>query len=64
MMLPVTFYAQAVCGLSPTHTAVLFAPTAIVGGVLASLNLALIADGTIGCCAACWFGFPGAGDSR
>lgn len=35
MMLPVTFYAQAVCGLSPTHTAVLFAPTAIVGGVLA-----------------------------
>ncbi|OSC38722.1 MFS transporter [Mycobacterium decipiens] len=35
MMLPVTFYAQAVCGLSPTRTAVLLAPTAIVSGVLA-----------------------------
>ncbi|OBB11001.1 MFS transporter, partial [Mycobacteriaceae bacterium 1482268.1] len=35
MFLPVMFYAQAVCGLSPTRAAVLTAPMAIVTGVLA-----------------------------
>jgi len=35
MMLPVTFYAQAVCGLSPTRSALLIAPMAITSGVLA-----------------------------
>jgi EmrB/QacA subfamily drug resistance transporter len=35
MMLPLTFYAQAVCGLSPTRSALLFAPMAIASGVLA-----------------------------
>jgi EmrB/QacA subfamily drug resistance transporter len=35
MMLPVTFYAQAVCGLSPTRSALLIAPMAIANGVLA-----------------------------
>ncbi len=35
MMLPLTFYAQAVCGLSPTRSALLIAPMAVVGGVLA-----------------------------
>lgn len=34
MMLPLMFYAQAVCGLSPTRSAVLLAPLAIVSGVL------------------------------
>lgn len=37
MMLPVTFYAQAVCGLSPTRSALLIAPMAIANGVLAPL---------------------------
>jgi EmrB/QacA subfamily drug resistance transporter len=35
MVLPLMFYAQAVCGLSPTRSALLLAPMAIVGGVLA-----------------------------
>jgi EmrB/QacA subfamily drug resistance transporter len=35
MMVPVMFYAQAVCGLSPTRSALLIAPMAIVTGVLA-----------------------------
>ena len=35
MMLPLTFYAQTVCGLSPTRSALLIAPMAIAGGVLA-----------------------------
>src|SRR5262249_41751159 len=35
MMLPMTFYAQAVCGLSPTRSALLIAPLAIANGVLA-----------------------------
>ncbi|RDH77910.1 MFS transporter [Mycolicibacterium moriokaense] len=35
MILPVMFYAQAVCGLSPTRSAVLTAPMAIATGVLA-----------------------------
>lgn len=35
MMLPVTFYAQAVCGLSPTRSALLIAPMAVANGVLA-----------------------------
>ncbi|ORJ55781.1 MFS transporter [Mycobacterium simiae] len=35
MLLPLTFYAQAVCGLSPMHTALLIAPMAIANGVLA-----------------------------
>lgn len=35
MMVPVMFYAQAVCGLSPTRSAVLVAPMAIATGVLA-----------------------------
>jgi EmrB/QacA subfamily drug resistance transporter len=35
MMLPVMFYAQAVCGLSPTRSALLTAPMAIATGVLA-----------------------------
>jgi EmrB/QacA subfamily drug resistance transporter len=35
MILPVMFYAQAVCGLSPTRSALLTAPMAIVSGVLA-----------------------------
>jgi EmrB/QacA subfamily drug resistance transporter len=33
--LPLTFYAQAVCGLSPTRSALLTAPMAIATGVLA-----------------------------
>ncbi|WP_216639752.1 MFS transporter [Mycobacterium sp. 1164966.3] len=37
MMLPVAFYAQAVCGLSPTRSALLIAPMAIANGVLAPL---------------------------
>jgi EmrB/QacA subfamily drug resistance transporter len=35
MILPVMFYAQAVCGLSPTRSALLMAPMAITTGVLA-----------------------------
>lgn len=35
MMLPLTFYAQAVCGLSPTRSAFLIAPMAIANGVFA-----------------------------
>ncbi len=35
MMLPLTFYAQAVCGLSPTRSALLLAPMAITSAVLA-----------------------------
>lgn len=35
MMLPLPFYAQAVCGLSPTRSAVLLAPLAVVSGALA-----------------------------
>jgi EmrB/QacA subfamily drug resistance transporter len=35
MMLPVMFFAQAVCGLSPTRAALLTAPMAIATGVLA-----------------------------
>lgn len=35
MMLPVTFYAQDVCGLSPTRSALLIAPMAIANGVFA-----------------------------
>ncbi|MCV7280408.1 MFS transporter [Mycolicibacterium flavescens] len=35
MMVPVMFYAQAVCGLSPTRSALLTAPMAVATGVLA-----------------------------
>ncbi|BCZ23353.1 MFS transporter [Mycobacterium senriense] len=35
MMLPLTFYTQAVCGLSPTRSALLIAPMAIANGVFA-----------------------------
>jgi EmrB/QacA subfamily drug resistance transporter len=35
MIVPVMFYAQAVCGLSPTRAALLTAPMAIATGVLA-----------------------------
>lgn len=35
MILPLMFYAQAVCGLSPTQSALLTAPMAIATGVLA-----------------------------
>jgi len=35
MIVPVMFYAQAVCGLSPTRSALLTAPMAIASGVLA-----------------------------
>jgi EmrB/QacA subfamily drug resistance transporter len=37
MMLPLMFYAQAVCGLSATLSALLTAPMAISGGLLAPL---------------------------
>jgi EmrB/QacA subfamily drug resistance transporter len=37
MILPLMFYAQAVCGLSPTRAALLTAPMAIATGVLAPL---------------------------
>ncbi|WP_374024953.1 MFS transporter [Mycobacterium sp. HNNTM2301] len=37
MMLPLTFYAQAVCGLSPTRSALLIAPMAIANGVFAPI---------------------------
>ncbi|TVS88514.1 MFS transporter [Mycobacterium helveticum] len=35
MMLPLTFYAQAVCGLSPMRSALLIAPLAVCSGVFA-----------------------------
>ncbi|KAA1250081.1 MFS transporter [Mycobacterium simiae] len=35
MILPLTFYAQSVCGLSPTRAALLIAPVAITSGALA-----------------------------
>jgi EmrB/QacA subfamily drug resistance transporter len=35
MIVPAMFYAQAVCGLTPTESALLTAPMAIAGGVLA-----------------------------
>ncbi len=35
MILPVTFYAQEVCGLSPTRSALLIAPMAVCNGVFA-----------------------------
>ena len=37
MMLPLTFYAQAVCALSPTRSALLLAPMAITSAALAPL---------------------------
>jgi EmrB/QacA subfamily drug resistance transporter len=37
MIVPVMFYAQAVCGLSPTRSALLTAPMAIATGALAPL---------------------------
>ena len=37
MILPLMFYAQAVCGLSPTRSALLTAPMAITAGLLAPL---------------------------
>ena len=37
MVLPTMFYAQAVCGMSPTRSALLTAPMAVAGGVLAPL---------------------------
>jgi EmrB/QacA subfamily drug resistance transporter len=37
MIVPVMFYAQAVCGLSPTRAALLTAPMAIASGVLAPI---------------------------
>ncbi|MGY4711852.1 MFS transporter [Mycolicibacterium sp. CBM1] len=35
MIVPVMFYAQVVCGLSPTRSALLIAPMAVASGVLA-----------------------------
>jgi EmrB/QacA subfamily drug resistance transporter len=35
MVVPVMFYAQTVCGLSPTRSALLMAPMAVASGVLA-----------------------------
>jgi EmrB/QacA subfamily drug resistance transporter len=37
MVLPLMFYAQAVCGLSPTRSALLTAPMAITNGLLAPI---------------------------
>jgi EmrB/QacA subfamily drug resistance transporter len=37
MVLPLMFYTQAVCGLSPTRSALLIAPMAITSGLLAPL---------------------------
>ncbi len=37
MVLPVMFYAQVVCGLTPTRSALLVAPMAVTSGVLAPL---------------------------
>ena len=45
MMLPLTFYAQSVCGLSPTRSALLIAPVAITNGLLAPV-VGLIIDKT------------------
>jgi EmrB/QacA subfamily drug resistance transporter len=45
LMLPLTFYAQSVCGLSPTRSALLIAPVAIISGLLAPL-VGLIIDKT------------------
>ncbi|QLL06221.1 MFS transporter [Mycobacterium vicinigordonae] len=45
MMLPLTFYAQSVCGLSPTRSALLIAPVAITSGVLAPI-VGMIIDRT------------------
>ncbi|GAB7145930.1 MFS transporter [Mycobacterium riyadhense] len=42
MMLPLTFYAQAVCGLSATRSALLIAPMAITSGLLAPVVGVLI----------------------
>ncbi|MFV0496489.1 DHA2 family efflux MFS transporter permease subunit [Mycobacterium sp.] len=42
MMLPLAFYAQSACGLSPTRTALLIAPMAIFNGVLAPVVGAVI----------------------
>lgn len=43
MMLPLTFYAQSVCGLSPTRSALLIAPVAISSGLLSPV-VGLIID--------------------
>lgn len=45
MMLPVMFYAQSVTGLSPTRSALLFVPMAILTGVLAP-NVGKLVDRT------------------
>jgi EmrB/QacA subfamily drug resistance transporter len=37
MMLPLMFYTQAVCGLSPTRSALVIAPMAITSGLLAPI---------------------------
>ncbi len=37
MVLPLMFYAQIVCGLSPTRSALLMAPMAVTSGVLAPI---------------------------
>jgi EmrB/QacA subfamily drug resistance transporter len=37
MVLPLMFYAQAVCGLSPTRSALLTAPMAVTNGLLAPI---------------------------
>jgi EmrB/QacA subfamily drug resistance transporter len=37
MILPLMFYAQSVCGLSPTRSALLTAPMAVTSGVLAPI---------------------------
>jgi EmrB/QacA subfamily drug resistance transporter len=38
MMLPLMFYTQAVCGLSPTRSALVIAPMAVANGVLAPFS--------------------------
>ncbi len=43
LVLPLTFYAQVVCGLSPTRSALLIAPLAIANGALAPFA-GMIAD--------------------
>jgi EmrB/QacA subfamily drug resistance transporter len=43
MMLPLTFYAQSVCGLSPTRSALLIAPVAVSSGLLSPV-VGLIID--------------------
>ncbi|WP_292974983.1 MFS transporter [Mycobacterium sp.] len=42
MILPLMFYAQSVCGLSPTRAALLTAPMAITSGVLAPVGGRLV----------------------